>query len=69
MNLKKNKSNRTTMRSLSIYRIGIYIYLGCDTFPDDFGRFGRFLTSLTELVTNGHMHGRADINSDGQTLL
>ena len=48
------------MRPLSIYRIGIYtyIYLGCDSFPDDFGRFGRFSTSLTEVVTDGHTDGR-----------
>ena len=48
-----NKSNRTTMRPLSIYRIGICIYLGCESFSDAFGRFGQFLTSLTELVTDG----------------
>ena len=35
------KSNRTTMRPLGIYLIEIYIYFGCDSFPDDYGRFWR----------------------------
>ena len=29
------------MRPLGVYLIGIYIYVGCDSFPDDFGQFRR----------------------------
>ena len=41
------------MRPLSIFRIGIY--LGCDSFPDDFGRFRRVFFDA-----NGHTDGHTD---------
>jgi len=56
---------RTTMRPLGIYffAIYIYIYLGYDSFPNDFGRFPLF-----SLNANGRTYGPADIRTDGQTL-
>ena len=41
------------MRPLIHYRIGTYIYLGCDSFSVDFGQFGRFFQNA-----NGHTDGR-----------
>ena len=57
-----NKSNRTTMRPLGIYFIGIYIYIGCDSFPDDFGQFPQFF-----LNANGHTDPRTYRHTDGRT--
>ena len=37
----------------------MYIYLGCDLFPDDFGRFRRGF-----LDANGHTDGHTDIRTD-----
>ena len=51
------------MRPLSIYRIEIYIYLGYDSFPDDFGRFRRFFLNAngpTDPRTDGRTYGRTD---------
>ena len=50
-----NKSNRTTMRPLGVYLIGIDRYLECDKFPDEFGRFRRFFLNV---------NGRTDIRTD-----
>ena len=44
------------MRPLGIYLIGISIYLECDSFPDDFGRFRRFSLMVTD--------GPTDIRTD-----
>ena len=40
----------------------MYIYLGCDEIPDDFGRFRRFC-----LNANGRTYGWTDIRTDGHT--
>ena len=40
----------------------MYIYLGCDSIPDDFGRFQRFC-----LNANGHTDGRTDGHTDTRT--
>ena len=47
------------MRPLSIYLIGISIYLEYDSFPDDFGRFRRFF-----LNGNGWTYRHTDIRTD-----
>ena len=38
------------------------MYLGCDSFPDDFGQFRRFL-----LNGNGRTYGHTDIWTYGRT--
>ena len=63
-------SNRTTMRPLGIYFIGIHIYiLGVIHFLmilDDFCDFSLMLTyGPTDIRTYGHTDGR----TDGQTLI
>ena len=52
------------MRPLGIHFIGICIciYLGCESFPDDFGRFTRFFPSA-----NGRTYGPTDIQTNGHT--
>ena len=61
---KGNKSNWTMIRPLWYFILLECVYLGCDSFPDEFGRFGRFLMSLTELVTDGHTDGHTDVWTD-----
>ena len=40
----------------------MYIYLGCDSIPDNFGRFRQFC-----LNANGGTDIRTDIRTDGHT--
>ena len=66
---QKNKSNRTTMRPLGIYLIGISIYIlnmiHSLMISGDFGGF--FLDAYGH--TDGHTDIRTDIRTDGQTLI
>ena len=39
----------------------MYMYLGCNSIPDDCGRFRRFRLDANEYVrTHGHTDGRTD---------
>ena len=65
---KKNKSNRTTMRPLGIYLIGISIYnlyiLKMIHFLMILVDFGVFSLVLTDGHTDGHTDGRTDGRTD-----
>ena len=66
----ENKSNRTTMRPLCIYLIGISIYvLNMIHFLMILADFGVFSLMVTDGRTYGHTDGRTYGHTDGQTLI
>ena len=66
-NLRVNKSNRTTMRPLGVYLIGISVYiLNMIHFLMIPGVFGVFFL-VANGHTDGHMDGHTDIRTDGRT--